>query len=346
MLEQQPVVVLVGLGVAIALLLAILIYVMLNFYAARSDRTYMTDNDNGFRRSLPPGKGVLWNPDENIVRGASAPQLAYVAFDSATGQRKMQPLLDKNSGAINLRPQYCCPLPFPATTAEGHRLMVDARVQFSINRDLLRYVYQLDDFGMALETRIQSAIRSVVGKHQNEDLRASMHEAEREIIERLRQLEREGDEAGEQGMALGVNFHTASFTYVEDDGFAHHRPGSPITAAAAEGAAAQQPAAARHVAHGQSVLSLRPQQLDLIADVFKHKDANATRALLSILDMQTRQNIAEALASSGQLVVVTPQDIGLVTANAQRDALARANEAAAAPTPGQPDRTNGFSART
>jgi hypothetical protein len=39
-----------------------------------------------------------------------------------------------------------------------------------------------------------------------------------------------------------------------------------------------------------------------------------------MLDMQTRQNIAEALAASGQLVVVTPQEFGLVGAAAIREA--------------------------
>jgi hypothetical protein len=39
--------------------------------------------------------------------------------------------------------------------------------------------------------------------------------------------------------------------------------------------------------------------------------------------MQTRQNIAEALAASGQLLVLTPQELGLIGAAAQRDAMAR-----------------------
>ncbi len=57
--------------------------------------------------------------------------------------------------------------------------------------------------------------------------------------------------------------------------------------------------------------------------MFKGRDPAATKALLAILEMQTRQNIAEALASSGQLVVVTAQELGLASAGAQRDAVAR-----------------------
>src|SRR5690606_41487492 len=55
-------------------------------------------------------------------------------------------------------------------------------------------------------------------------------------------------------------------------------------------------------------------------------DPAALSALMTLLDMQTRQNIAEALAASGQLLVLTPQELGLIGATAQRDALARSEE--------------------
>ena len=90
---------------------------------------------------------------------------------------------------------------------------------------------------------------------------------------------------------------------------------------------------------------MRPQQLDQIADVFKDRDAAGTAALLAMLEMQTRQNIAEALAAAGQLVVVTPNDIGLVGLSAQREAAAARTRAIgeAAPTP--PPLTNGGAVR-
>ena len=78
------------------------------------------------------------------------------------------------------------------------------------------------------------------------------------------------------------------------------------------------------------MLTLRPQQIDQLADVFKNRDPAALAALLAIMDMQTRQNIAEALAASGQLLVLTPQELGLIGAAAQRDALAKR----VAPAPG------------
>jgi hypothetical protein len=87
------------------------------------------------------------------------------------------------------------------------------------------------------------------------------------------------------------------------------------------GATPEQQAAIRAAARAAGVLSLRPQQIDQLADVFKGRDPAATAAILALLDMQTRQNIAEALAASGQLIVVTPQDLGLIGATAQRDAI-------------------------
>jgi hypothetical protein len=71
--------------------------------------------------------------------------------------------------------------------------------------------------------------------------------------------------------------------------------------------------------------------LDLLADVFKGRDPASTQALLAMLEMQTRQNIAEALAGSGQLVVVTAQELGLASATAQRDAVVNAGMRFGAP---------------
>lgn len=308
------------------LLLALLIYGATRWYQARSDRTYMTHDDRGFKRALR-GRGVIWDPEESIVRGSTAPKIEFVALDPATGKRRNAQLLDPRTGAINLRPQYCVPLPFGATTADAHRIVVEARVQFSLNRDLLRYVYQLEDFSLALETRIQSAFRAEIGKRPDEVLRGSLHDVEAAVVAHLRQAEKDGDEAGEAGMALGVNFHTATFTYVEaEEHFTALASQGVAPGAGTSGLDAAPAQAARAMAgvRGQSVLSLRPQQLDQLADVFKGRDAVAAQAILTMLDMQTRQNIAEALAASGQLVVITGSELGLTGATAQREALLRA----------------------
>jgi hypothetical protein len=309
-------------------LLAIIFYIWSRYYEARYDRTYMTQNDRGFRRALE-GKVVLWDYEETVVKGPTAPHIEFVALDPATGGRRTVKLMDARTGAINLRPHYCAPLPFEATTADSHKVIVDARVQFSLNRALLKHVYEIQEFSLALESRIQSAFRAEIGKRNDEDLRASLQDVERGAIERLRRDEDEGDESGERGMALGVRFHTANFTYTQPDEFTTALQAlAPVTA----GGKPVDPIAverARAAMGGQGVLALRPQQLDQLADVFRGRDPNATAALMALLEMQTRQNIAEALAASGQLLVLTPQELGLISAAAQRDALARR----AAPTP-------------
>jgi regulator of protease activity HflC (stomatin/prohibitin superfamily) len=303
------------------ILLAAIVYIVSRYYEARYDRTYMTQDDRGFKRGLK-GRTILWDFEETVVKGPSAPHIEYVALDPATGGRRNVKLLDPRTGAINLRPQYCAPLPFEAVTLDSHKVIVDARVQFSLNRDLLKHVYEIQEFALALETRIQSAFRSEIGKRPDEDLRATLHEVERAAIEHLRRAETEGDESGEPGMALGVRFHTASFTYTQPDEFSASGPGASVPIPA--GATPEQAAAIRAAARAAGVLTLRPQQIDQLADVFKGRDPNATAAILALLDMQTRQNIAEALAASGQLIVITPQELGLVGAAAMRESAARA----------------------
>ncbi len=310
----------IGVAVVIVLAVALMAYIATRYYEGRYDRTYMTQDERGFRRGLK-GKTILWDVEESIVKGPDAPRVEFVALDSSTGGRRLVRLLDPKTGSLSLRPQYCAPLPFEAITADDHKVTVDARVQFSINRNLLKHVYEIQEFAPALETRIQSAYRAEVGKRKDEVLRAEIHEVERAVIEQLRQEEADGDEKGEPGMALGVNFHTASFTFTQPDEFAvamglpAGAPATPEQIAALE--------KARAAARSQGVLALRPQQLDQIADVFVNRDPASTAAIMTMLEMQTRQNIAEALAQSGQLVVVTPQELGLVGLSATRDAAAR-----------------------
>ncbi|MBK6702827.1 MAG: hypothetical protein IPG56_02940 [Caulobacteraceae bacterium] len=313
------------------IVLAAIIYIWRRYYEARYDLTYMTQDERGFRRALD-GKVVLWDWEESVVRGPTAPHIEFVALDPQLAGGVLVKLLDPRTGAINLRPHYCAPLPFDAVTADSHKVIVEARVQFSLNRDLLKHVYEIQEFSLAVESRIQSAFRAEIGKRNDEDLRASLQEVERGAIERLRRDEEEGDEAGEKGMALGVRFHTANFTYTQPDEFAVPAiaiSGPPLPA----NATPEQHAAARALARAAGVLTLRPQQIDQLADVFKNRDPAALSALLAVMEMQTRQNIAEALAASGQLLVLTPQELGLIGASAQRDALARRVAPAPGPVP-------------
>lgn len=321
-----------------ALLAAVLLYIIWKFYQTRVDFTFMTHNDQGFKRALK-GRGIIWDPEEFVVKGASAPRVEFVALDPANGQRRMTALLDQRSGRVNLRPQYCVPLPFQAITADNHKVMVEARVQFSLNRERMFFVYHLQDFGLALETRIQSALRAEIGKRQDEELRAALHDVEEGAVARLRKGEEDGDEVHEPGVALGANFHTVSFTYMAADEFGADGLSALATGAgvgAPSGDAAASAERARAIMRSGGALALKPQQLDQLADVFRNRDSASTSAILTILEMQTRQNIAEALASSGQLMVLTPQDLGFVGAAAARDAMARraeASPAAARPSP-------------
>jgi hypothetical protein len=313
------------------LFLVLVVYILRRFYQARIDYTFMTHNEDGFKRALR-GKGVLWDWEESIVKGSQAPRIEFVALDPTNGQRKGIRLLDPRTGAVNLRPQFCVPLPFTAQTADAHRLLVEARVQFSLNRELMKYVYHMEDFGLALETRIQSAYRAEIGKRGDEVLRTNLHEVEEGVVARLRQAERDGDEAGELGLALGVNFHTTTFSFVVTDDqmmdpmalsvAPPQAAGAPVVAGEVGASAVMQQV--RAAARTQGVLALRPQQLDLLADVFKGREPASTAALLTILEMQTRQNIAEALAGSGQLIVVTAEELGITGAAAKREVLAHA----------------------
>src|SRR5215475_12424832 len=98
----MPMAYIVG-AIAVVLLIVVLIYISTRYYEGRYDRTYMTQDERGFRRGLK-GKTVLWDVEESIVKGPTAPRLEYVALDPATGGRRTVPLMDAKTGSINLRP--------------------------------------------------------------------------------------------------------------------------------------------------------------------------------------------------------------------------------------------------
>jgi hypothetical protein len=311
------------------------LYFILKFYQTQADFTYMTHNDRGFKRALK-GRGFIIDPEEFVVKGSSAPKIEFVAQDPSTGQRRMVALLDQRNGRVNLRPQYCVPMPFVAATEEGHQFLCTARVQFSLNRDKMYFVYHVQDFATALETRIQKAIRAEVGARQDQVLRASIREVEEGALRSLRQAEDDGDEEHEQGIALGVKFHDVAFDFVKNTRTAAAAAAKTVDGAiVADGRAPanivgelQMPAGPR-----PGALGIDPLDIDVIADQFSEtrRSPASTAAYLALAEMQTRQNIAEALAASGQLIVLTPQELGLFGVAAQREALAR--RAAQGPSP-------------
>ncbi len=77
---------------------------------------------------------------------------------------------------------------------------------------------------------------------------------------------------------------------------------------------------------------MEASEYDVIMNLFPNP-ADKKEVLLAILEMQTRRDIAEALARKGQLVVVTAQELGLAGAATQMEALRKA-AAPVAPSPG------------
>lgn len=324
------------------LLLAFFAYAASRFYIVRADRTFMVHDETDYRRALK-GWGFIWDPLESKVKGPTVSMLEFPSYSYSDDQRVTRHLRDQKTGAINLKPHYCVPPKFRVLSADNHEFQIEVQVQFSLNRDLLRYTYKLENFGDALVIRIQEAFRSEIGKRKDEQMRADVGVIAQSVIARLRQAELDGDEEREQGMALGVTYHTASFTFKEI------RPDSELDEAILSVAAGPPSAESeqrvnllggvRRQLRSQGVATIRPQDLDALGDVFLGRPVCATDAVLAILELQTRQNIAEALAASGHLVVVTGQELGLTGASAQLEAMREAErrrQAEAGPPPPDP----------
>jgi hypothetical protein len=323
-------------GVAAGL---ILIYLISRFYIVRDDRTFMTHDEKDFRRALR-GWGIRWWPLETIVKGPSVSALAFPSFSASENKIVMRELRTRKTGEVNLRPHFCVPPPFTAVTADNHQLTIHARVQFSLNRDRMRFIYRIDDFGDVLVSRIQDAFRAEIGAREDEIVRAQVGLVNEGVIQRLRDADLEGDEKGEEGMTLGVVFHRAGFEF-RTPSQTSELDAALMRASAAGGAgpdtALTQTAIidAARLQMRRGAASIKPQEIDSLADVFVHQTPESTRAVLALIEMQTRQNIAEALAASGNVVVVTGQELGLTgqatQADAVRDAMLRQRGEESAP---------------
>lgn len=301
MLTLTPLQLSIVIGV-LAVLIAL--YLIGRFHIVPEDETFMIrDWDNDFKYPLKKGPNLLLDPRERVIKGAKQPRFEFPSRDGAdnpiTGH-----LCDNRTGKLNLKPQFCAPS-LIANTNEPRRMRVDAWVQFRADRPRVGDVHALGhNFGRAMVKRIESAFRTEFAGRKDEKVREDEREIQEAVLKRLLDLEKT--------KPLGVVFENIDFDFKEER--MSFRGGAPsaLGAASEDGV---RPIAAP----GQGVAFMHFEDFDAIMNLFPTEER--TQALLFILEMQTRRDIAAALANSGQLVVVTAQELGLTSAAVQLDAM-------------------------
>ena len=287
------------LGVIAAAGLGVLIYRTVRTYDGTEHHTYVTQKDGKDTQAIRQPV-TLWNPKIKVLKKVDAPDLSFLTQRPSSNEYVEHSLVTRPSGQISLRIHTCTPRPFPAMTLDRHRILVRASVTFQLDVDRIEVVCQLHNFGAALASRVENLFDNEVGKYRDEDLRANQTKIETAVTEAMQAIENQSGDEPFSGIPFGIHVYEASFAFEE------------IPPEALEAAALDAPAAAGGgpgVPRG--VMWINDQQLDRIADVFRDRDPVATRSLMRMLELQTRQNIVQLLSQSGGMVGFTAKELGL-----------------------------------
>lgn len=295
------------------------------FILSGDDETYLVRNPDGRIQALASDMKIRFG-DPRIVQFQRRQHLRFPVYDPRFNSLAHDHLVTE-SGAISLRIHTTTPFPFTAVTNDGHEVTVTSSVSFCVNRDRVTDLARLGDFGDQFERRIRSAFSGAIGRRKDEQLRESHHEIEREVTEELAGME---TGSGDLGVPLGVSVFEARFSYRDGSTLpsevmvASRSLMSDEADASTDGTdAATEPRrlalapAAEPVDLGSrgtetpGAMQFLGTELDKLLDQFRDRSPEQISALLSLMEMQTRQNIVSMLAKSGGLVVFSAKELGL-----------------------------------
>jgi hypothetical protein len=291
------------------------------------DETYLIRSPEGRIQTLTADMKVR-PEDPRIVQFQNRKQLRFPVYDPRFNALSHDRLVT-DTGAISLRIHTTTPFPFTAVTNDGHTVTVTPSVSFGVDPARVTDLARLGDFGDQFERRIRSAFSGAIGRRKDEQLRESHHQIETEVTEELA-----GVEAGTDalGVPLGITVFEARFSYrdgaalpsevviASDPGStadtalspadaSDNAPASPQRVALAPAAKASESAALGSETPG--AMQFLGTDLDKLLDQFRDRSPEQIATLLSLMEMQTRQNIVSMLSKSGGLVVFSARELGL-----------------------------------
>jgi hypothetical protein len=240
-------------------------------------------------------------------------------------------LMNRSTGAIDLRVHTMEVMPFQVSSADHHDMKVHATIEFQLDRRRLFRCFQYANLGVALLTRLEGFIRAQINKRQNEEVAKEITLIRETILQDMKKaedadneglkawLERNGKDGtpnayfrAMQSTALGIHI-TGLSLQVEQVDTVHEFPTE---------AGGQQ----------TSALFIPPRYLDDVRDMFARggaDSAGANEALLRTMEMHTRENIARAASKAGQMIIISSDDLGMARTSVFRSGI-RANKPASA----------------
>ncbi|MEM8921414.1 MAG: hypothetical protein AAGB25_08585, partial [Pseudomonadota bacterium] len=279
-------------GVVIVLLLLVfLIYRAARTFDPASEHAMVAKKGADFHGAIT-SPITIWDPKIKVLREKDAPDIAFTVQSPEKDEYYERSLVTKRTGEISLRIQTGSPRPFVAMTNDRHRYRIFSHITFQLDVDRIQTPCQLQNFGMALSSRLENLFDNEIGKYKDEELRARQEEIETAVTSAMQAIEA-GSASAAAGIPLGIIVYEASFSYEEADAVSESEAGRSATGAPT------------------GVMWMSDTQLDRIADVFKGRDPMAAKALMRMMELQTRQNVVEMLAASGTINQFTLEELGL-----------------------------------
>jgi hypothetical protein len=292
---------------AICLALLFLLWLRRRFVVAIKDKTtYIIVTMNGFSRTLT-SPVFLWNPLEWVLKGKkNAPDWSFTSFDEEENKPIEKSLLDLKTGKVDLRLQQP-KFRFHASSKNQHTVSGFVDVQFRLEQDLIKHTLKVADFGRVLTNRVLGALREELGEYEDKAIRSNLKTIQTDALKKLKQdvtVRKEHDPDTSDGHSagqLGVIFYDLN-CYIEEAGSAE---------SAAKQGEPDNPAAF-------TAMHFKAEKLSLIRNDFLGNQPPvgealqlANNAVLKILEMHTRQQIANSIGQSGQLVILSTDDLGM-----------------------------------
>ncbi|KDA03627.1 hypothetical protein [Hyphomonas oceanitis] len=306
------------------------------------DETYLIRNTDGRIQALTADMKIK-PEDPRIVQFQNRKQLRFPVYDPRFNALSHDRLVT-DSGAISLRIHTTTPFPFTAITNDGHTVTVTPSVSFGVAPARVTDLARLGDFGDQFERRIRSAFSGAIGRRKDEQLRESHHKIESEVTEELAGIETGTDALG---VPLGITVFEARFSYRDGAALPSEvviapdmgaTAAMPVTSADGADTAPDSPqrvalAASRgespaHTSETPGAMQFLGTDLDKLLDQFRDRSPEQIATLLSLMEMQTRQNIVSMLSKSGGLVVFSARELGLEGNPVLQDRLSAASEVA------------------
>ncbi|ACT59229.1 hypothetical protein [Hirschia baltica] len=311
-------------AVLLLVLIGLLIYRASRTFDANPNHTYVVQSQGEIVGALRE-PATLWDPKMSVLRDKDAPDITYPSRKSQTGEFFTKSLVNRRTGRISLTVNTCTPKPFRSLTLDRHQLEITANVVFRLDIERIHISSQLDNFGATFANRIENLFDNEITRCNDEDIRAQQTRIEQAVTQSLREIEEESKDGNMlNGMPLGIKIYEANFSFVEVDTMA-------------EAQAAQSGPDGRPI----GPIWIDQQHIDKLADTLANRDPEVRKAVMRMIELQTRQNVVEMLCKSGGLVAFTAKELGL------NDVLSDAKEErGGANRMTAPNKTNGTTAPT